>query len=60
MNRKSKTQRVGNYYVKVKQGVRKQHTNVVPRHKLYKRAAGKGLFGNVLDFLKSKFTKLTK
>ena len=55
-----KVQRVGNYYVKVKQGTRSQFVNVVPRHKLYKRAAAKGLFSNVLDFLKSKFAKLTK
>ena len=54
-----KVQRVGNYYVKVKQGVRNQFVNVVPKHKLYKRAA-KGLFGNVVDFLKSKFTKYFK
>ena len=54
-----KVQRVGNYYVKVKQGVRDQFVNVVPKHKLYKKAA-KGLFSNVLDFLKSKFAKLTK
>lgn len=55
-----KAQRVGNYFVKIKQGVRKQHTNVVPRHKLYDRAAAKGMFGNVLDFLKSKFAKKSK
>ena len=60
MNRKSKTQRIGNYYVKIKQGSRNQFVNVVPRHKLYKRAAAKGLFGNVVDFLKSKFTKSFK
>lgn len=56
----SKTQRVGNYYIKVKQGSRNQYVNVVPYYKLYKRTAAKGMFGNVLDFLKSKFAKLTK
>lgn len=60
MNKIPKTQRVGNYYIKVKQGSRNQFVNVVPRHKLYKKAASKGLFSNVLDFLKSKFAKLTK
>ena len=55
-----KVQRIGNYYVKVKQGSRNQFVNVVPRHKLTKRVAGKGLFGNVLDFLKSKFAKKFK
>ena len=55
-----KVQRIGNYFVKVKQGARNQFVNVVPVHKLYRRAADKGLFGNVLDFLKSKFAKKSK
>lgn len=55
-----KVQRIGNYYVKIKQGSRNQFVNVVPRHKLYKRATAKGMFGNVLDFLKSKFAKKSK
>ena len=55
-----KVQRVGNFFVKIKQGSRNQFVNVVPRHKLYKRTAGKGLFGSVLDFLKSKFAKKSK
>ena len=56
----SKTQRVGNYYIKIKQGTRNQFVNVVPYYKLYRRAAAKGLFSNVLDFLKSKFAKSSK
>ena len=56
----SKTQRVGNYYIKIKQGTRNQFVNVVPYYKLYRRAAAKGLFSNILDFLKSKFAKKSK
>ena len=33
-----KVQRVGNYFVKVKQGSRNQFVNVVPRHKFYKNS----------------------
>ena len=51
-----KVQRVGNYYVKVKQGSRNQFVNVVPRHKLYKRPS-RGLFLKALDYLKSKLGK---
>ena len=32
-----KAQRVGNFFVKVKQGVRQQYINVVPKSKLYNR-----------------------
>ena len=49
-----KVQRVGNYFVKVKQGVRQQCTNVVPRSKLYNRKAGPGLFATYWNMLKSK------
>lgn len=55
-----KVQRVGNYFVKIKRGSRNQYVNVVPRHKLYKRAAAKGMFGNFLDFLKAKTAKKSK
>lgn len=51
-----KVQRVGNYYVKVKQGARSQFVNVVPRHKLTKRPS-RGLFLSALDYLKSKLGK---
>lgn len=56
MNRESKTQRIGNYYVKIKQGARSQFVNVVPRHKLTKRPS-RGLFLSALDYLKSKLGK---
>ena len=49
-----KAQRVGNYYVKVKQGVRQQHTNVVPKSKLYNTKAQPGLFAAYWSMLKSK------
>lgn len=55
-----KVQRVGNYFAKVKQGSRNQYVNVVPRHKLYKRAAAKGMFDNFLDLLKAKIAKKSK
>ena len=51
-----KVQRVGNYYVKVKQGARSRFVNVVPRHKLTKRPS-RGLFLKALDYLKSKLGK---
>ena len=51
-----KVQRVGNYYVKVKQGARSQFVNVVPRHKLTKRPS-RGLFLNALNYIKSKLGK---
>lgn len=56
MNKIPKVQRVGNYYVKVKQGARSQFVNVVPRHKLTKRPS-RGLFLSALDYLKSKLGK---
>ena len=49
-----KAQRVGNFFVKVKQGVRQQHINVVPRSKLYNRKAGPGLFATYWSMFKSK------
>ena len=49
-----KAQRVGNFFVKVKQGVRQQHTNVVPRSKLYNRKAGPGLFAAYWRMIKAK------
>ena len=50
-----KVQRVGNFFVKVKQGVRQQHTNVVPRSKRYNRKAEQALFANYWNMLKAKF-----
>ena len=50
-----KVQRVGNFFVKVKQGVRQQHINVVPKSKLYSRKAKPGLFADYWDMLKAKF-----
>lgn len=49
-----KVQRVGNFFVKIKQGVRQQHTNVVPKSKLYNRKAGPGLFATYWSMFKSK------
>lgn len=50
-----KVQRVGNYFTKVKQGVRNQFVNVVPRHKLYNKRAEPNLFAAYWAMLKSKF-----
>lgn len=55
MNKIPKTQRVGNYYIKVKQGSRNQFVNVVPRHKLYNRKVQPGLVATYWDILKAKF-----
>ena len=49
-----KVQRVGNFFVKVKQGVRQQCINVVPRSKLYNTKAQPGLFATYWNILKSK------
>ena len=49
-----KVQRVGNFFVKVKQGVRQQHTNVVPYSKLYDTKAQPGLFAAYWNMLKAK------
>ena len=49
-----KVQRVGNFFVKVKQGVRQQHINVVPRSKLYDTKAKPSLFAAYWRMLKSK------
>ena len=50
-----KVQRIGNFFAKIKQGVRQQHINVVPRNKLYNRKAKPGLFATYWDILKAKF-----
>ena len=47
-----KAQRVGNFFVKIKQGVRQQHINVVPRSKLYDTKANPGLFATFFNMLK--------
>ena len=49
-----KVQRVGNFFVKVKQGVRQQYINTVPRNKLYSKKLDKGLFAAILDKIKFK------
>ena len=49
-----KAQRVGNFFVKVKQGVRQQCINVVPYNKLYNTKAQPGLFAAYWSILKSK------
>ena len=49
-----KVQRVGNFFVKVKQGVRQQHTNVVPKSKFYDTKAEPGLFATYWSMLKAK------
>ena len=50
-----KAQRVGNFFVKIKQGVRQQYINVVPKSKLYSRRAKPDLFADYWDILKAKF-----
>ena len=49
-----KVQRVGNFFVKIKQGVRQQHINIVPKSKLYTRKPEPGLFAAYWGMLKSK------
>ena len=49
-----KAQRVGNFFVKIKQGVRQQHINVVPKSKLYNTKAQRGLFAAYWSMLKAK------
>ena len=49
-----KVQRVGNFFVKIKQGVRQQYTNVVPYSKLYNTKAQLGLFAAFWNKFKSK------
>ena len=49
-----KVQRVGNFFVKVKQGARQQYINVVPRSKLYNTKAQPGLFAAYWAMLKYK------
>ena len=50
-----KVQRVGNYFVKVKQGDRQQCINVVPKSKLYNRKVQPGLVATYWDIFKAKF-----
>lgn len=47
-----KAQRVGNFFVKVKQGVRQQYINVVPKNKLYNTKTQPGLFADYWNMLK--------
>ena len=47
-----KAQRVGNFFVKIQQGVRQQYTNVVPYSKLYTTKAKPGLFATFFNMLK--------
>ena len=49
-----KVQRVGNFFVKIKQGARQQCINVVPKSKLYNRKAKPSLFATYWNMLKSK------
>ncbi len=49
-----KVQRIGNFFGKIKQGVRQQHTNVVPKSKLYNIKAQPGLFATYWGMLKYK------
>ena len=49
-----KVQRVGNFFVKVKHGVRQQFTNVVPYSKLYTTKANPGLFATFFNMLKTR------
>ena len=54
-----KVQRVGNFFVKVKQGVRQQHINIVPKSKLYSTKAQSGLFTTFWNVLKTKTSPST-
>ena len=49
-----KAQRVGNFFVKIRQGVRQQYTNVVPYSKLYTTKANPGLFATFFNMLKTR------
>ena len=50
-----KAKRVGNFFVKVKQGARQQYTNVVPYSKLYTIKAAPSLFTTFFNSLKTRF-----
>ena len=50
-----KAQRVGNFFVKIKQGARQQYTNVVPYSKLYTTKVAPGLFATLFNSLKTRF-----
>ena len=49
-----KVQRVGNFFVKIKQGVRQQFTNIVPYSKRYTSKAVPGLFATLINSLKTR------
>ena len=49
-----KVQRVGNFFVKVKQGVRQQYINVVPYSKLYNTKARPGLIAIYWNMFKAR------
>ena len=49
-----KVQRVGNFFVKIKQGVRQQYTNVVPYSKLYTKKPEPGLFAAFFNMFKAR------
>ena len=49
-----KVQRVGNFFVKIKQGVGQQYTNTVPYSKFYNIKAKPSLFVAYWSMLKSK------
>ena len=51
-----KAQRVGNFFVKIQQGVRQQYTNVVSKDKLYTRKPEPGLFAAYWAMLKSRLS----
>ena len=53
-DKRPKVQRVGDYYVKVKQGSRKQYLNVVPRHKLIRKPLDPNVFATLWDNFKAK------
>ena len=49
-----KAQRVGNFFVKIRQGVRQQYTNTVPYSKFYNIKAKPSLFAAYWNMLKTR------
>ena len=49
-----KAQRVGNFFVKIRQGVRQQYTNTVPYSKFYNTKAKPSLFAAYWNMLKTR------
>ena len=48
------SQRVGNYYAQIKQGVRKSYLNTVPKHRVHTKPLNPSIFAAMWNALKGK------